>query len=351
MILVDDMLAVAFQYRDTELWKELTDSDVFAFRLSDGETGYCCVMGNAGEHLALGFYRGRKGFTTYLKTISLGNAHLSEIEMFEMTTTFDCINCDFMQASDMDVKTKKIIRNYADAHKLKIRRSKGWPDFTRHQPGKMQYGITCMEDARDIVEALRAAIAVAAKVTTSDFVKLGFDVNGNYPTAKGGKSVPYLIPNSDGTYEWNTTQLPAFLPDECVAPKFANDILAGEMKKLPVSGTLQMKYLHMPTPIDADEDEAPYLPTVLLCLDTANELVFPILTQNALNNNPEELLLKLVNVLREQGNKPHAIEVEDNKTEFLLKDFYSRCGIRLSRKKELPEIGDACFFLFSNFMM
>ena len=40
MILVDDMLAVAFQYRDTELWKELTDSDVFAFRLSDGETGY-----------------------------------------------------------------------------------------------------------------------------------------------------------------------------------------------------------------------------------------------------------------------------------------------------------------------
>ena len=118
MILVDDMLAVAFQYRDTELWKELTDSDVFAFRLSDGETGYCCVMGNAGEHLALGFYRGRKGFTTYLKTISLGNAHLSEIEMFEMTTTFDCINCDFMQASDMDVKTKKIIRNYADAHKL-----------------------------------------------------------------------------------------------------------------------------------------------------------------------------------------------------------------------------------------
>ncbi len=35
MILTDDMLAVAFQYRDTELWNILTDSDVFAFRLSD----------------------------------------------------------------------------------------------------------------------------------------------------------------------------------------------------------------------------------------------------------------------------------------------------------------------------
>ena len=79
MILVDDMLAVAFQYRDTELWKELTDSDVFCIPPIRWGTGYCCVMGNAGEHLALGFYRGRKGFTTYLKTISSGNAHLSEI--------------------------------------------------------------------------------------------------------------------------------------------------------------------------------------------------------------------------------------------------------------------------------
>lgn len=94
----------------------------------------------------------------------------------------------------------------------------------------------------------------------------------------------------------------------------------------------------MPTPIVADEDEAPYLPAVLLCLDTTSELVFPILTQDALNNNPEELLLKLVNVLREHGNKPYAIEVEDNQNEFLLKDFCSRCGIRLSARKNFRRL-------------
>lgn len=46
---------------------------VFAFQQSDGETGYCCVMGSAGEHLALGFYRGAKVFSTYLKTINTGD--------------------------------------------------------------------------------------------------------------------------------------------------------------------------------------------------------------------------------------------------------------------------------------
>lgn len=120
MILTDDMLAVAFQYRDTELWKILTDSDVFAFRLSDGETGYCCVMGNGDEHLALGLYRGRRGFTSYLKSLSFDSMQLSEIDMMEMAATFDCINCDFMEASAMQDKTKKLIRNYADAHGLTL---------------------------------------------------------------------------------------------------------------------------------------------------------------------------------------------------------------------------------------
>ena len=56
MILTDEMFEAAFRFRSICLWEKLTDSDVFAFRLSDGETGYCSVMGNAGEHFSLGFY-------------------------------------------------------------------------------------------------------------------------------------------------------------------------------------------------------------------------------------------------------------------------------------------------------
>lgn len=48
--------------------------------------------------------------------------------------------------------------------------------------------------------------------------------------------------------------------------------------------------------------------------------------------------------------KPGTIEVEDGRTESLLKDFCDRCGIRLSRKEELPVLEDACSFLLGNFM-
>ena len=50
MILTDEMFEAAFRFRSICLWEKLTDS------LSDGETGYCSVMGNAGEHFSLGFY-------------------------------------------------------------------------------------------------------------------------------------------------------------------------------------------------------------------------------------------------------------------------------------------------------
>lgn len=350
MILTDDMLAAAFQYRDTELWKILTDSDVFAFRLSDGETGYCCVMGNGGEHLALGFYRGQKGFTSYLKSLGFDSMQLSEIDMIEMAATFDCINCDFMQASAMQDKTKKLIRNYADAHGLKVRRPKGWPDFTRHQPFKVPSGITCEKDAADIVEALRAAIAVAGELTRRSLVELGFDEKGGYPTTDGGKPVPYLVPNAEGTCDWGMIELPAFLPDEWPAPEFTNDILIRKVKKLRTSGTLQVKLIHMPTPMDDAADGIPFLPSVLLCLDDGEERLFPVFCMEDGEEAPRQMLVEFADDLCCLDCKPGTIEVEDGRTESLLKDFCDRCGIRLSRKEELPVLEDACSFLLGNFM-
>lgn len=349
MILTDDMLTVAFQYREAELWEMLTDSDVFAFRLSDGEVGYCCVMGNGDEHLALALYRGQKGFSSYLKTIRLSGLQLSDIGMFEVVLTFDCLNCDFMQASEINGKVKKLIRNFADAHGLKVHRQKGWPDFIRHQPFRMSHGIICEKDANDIVEALRASIAVAKVLTNRSPEEVGFDEEGEYPTVEGGKLVPYLIPNGDGTYNWDSIELPAFLPDEWPAPKFTNDILARSVKKLHTYGTFQVKIIHLPAPIGGEENEAPFLPAILLCLN--HEGLLPVFSmEESGENNPEQILVDFAGNLCQSGSKPRTIEVVDDRTELLLTDFCARCDIRLSRKEELPELDDACNFMIGGFM-
>lgn len=351
MIITAHMLAAAFHFRSTSLWEILTDSDVFAFRLSDGETGYCSVMGNAGEHLALGFYKGAKGFSTYLKSLTIGNMGSVDNEELETIMTLDCINCDFMPAANINAKVKKVIREYANTHGLKISRSNGWPDFTRHQPYMMPYGITHEEDARDITEALCAAIAVAEEVANQEFETLGFDVEGNYPTVKGGKSVPYLIPNGDGTYQWSTTKLPALVKVKHAAPKFSNDILINKLKALPVAGTLQLRFGHIPAPTMGNStDEVPYFPSLILCTEPETGYIFPIASMENLEKNPVSALVELANTFCRNAYKPRRIQVEDDKTEFLLKDFCHQCGIVLSRERTLPALNEAWNALLENFL-
>jgi len=57
----DELMQAAFQYKKTKLWKKVTDTELFAVRLSDGEIAYVCIMGMAGQHCALAAYVGQVG--------------------------------------------------------------------------------------------------------------------------------------------------------------------------------------------------------------------------------------------------------------------------------------------------
>ena len=64
----DSLYETAFRFKSEKLWKKLYDNQIFAVQLSNGEIGYCTIMGALGEHLALGLYIGEKGYQTYFGT-------------------------------------------------------------------------------------------------------------------------------------------------------------------------------------------------------------------------------------------------------------------------------------------
>ena len=61
----DRLYDLALNYRKTKLWKALYDSEFFAVSLSNGQIGYCCVMGFLGEHIALALYIGARSLDRY----------------------------------------------------------------------------------------------------------------------------------------------------------------------------------------------------------------------------------------------------------------------------------------------
>lgn len=349
MIITDEMLTAAFRYRETNLWEYLDDSNVFAFRLSSGETGYCCVMGNSGKHLALGFYRGAKGFTSYLKTITMGMKQ--QKEMLEDMLTLDCINCDFTNSADtreLDKEAKAYIRRFAKANGFKIRRPNGWPDFTRHIPYKTVLGIVDERDAKDITEALNAAIAVAEKLQQREWTGMGsmlsehgFDEKCHYPSKKGGKTVPFLIPKDNGTYEWSTTVLPAEEKEVLQKPKYTNMIVAARLKEKPHRGTLQCRLIHLPTPIGESRNGEKFFPSVLLCVKGDSQQILPVIPGSPAEEAPEQTLNGIASALLNESTCPETIYVADKKTNALLNDFCKKTGIRLEMVKEIPELYDA----------
>lgn len=347
MILTDEMLTAAFRYRKTDLWKDLEDCDIFAFRLSDGETGYCCIMGKAGTHLAVGFYRGAKGFTSYLKTIT---PPVDEKIFREELLALEFINCDFMNSADtvnLDENAKAKIREFAKTNDFKICRTNGWPDFSQHLKYARPFGITEPRDAQDITEALNAAICVATEIAIAKnngenfYNKLGFTANSKYPSAKGGKTVPFLIPNGDGTYTWSQTKLPALVKDRYPKVKYKNQIMTARLTDMEHHGTMQCKLIHLMAPLKTAQDKTAFFPSMLLCVEENTQTILPITPQTTIKENHTQRLHDLATVLLNAGRCPAIIKVADEQTMCLLEDFCSKTGIKLLQGKDMQELYDA----------
>lgn len=333
MILTDRMMGAAFKFRATDAWEYLADDNVFAVRSSLGETVYLVVMGNAGTHYALGVYIGDKGFTTYLKQLLLNDASRKKVLLSFLT--FDCINCDFDQAAELEDEVKLIERLYAGSNGIKIKRKHGWPNFFRFSPYKVQWPITTESDATIVSEALEAATFMVEEVKKNGLYEMGFDPQGNYPKRTGGKQIPLLIQKAGGGYKIITTTTPEFVYDEHKSVAFENDILAHKVRKQPKYGELMCAVFDVFAPMVVKEGEPPAMLGVFLCEDTQTheKNSLPVA---GIHDNPGEFLAQLADMLTSSSYTPATIIVEDDFSYGLLANFCEKCGIKIKQRR-LPK--------------
>lgn len=345
----EEILPLAFQFREVELWNELMDSDVYAVQLSDKTIAYCCVMGHSGQHYALGIYFGTEGFRTYLDTINSGNTDLSHMEVFEVSVAFDCINIDFMPAEMMDSKIKRETSAWARGHGFKIHRGNGYPDPTRFYPGKIQWKVTDPKDLSRVCEVLSASIDLKKKLQpTSAFQNLGFDEKGEYPDNKGGKIVPLIVPTADG-FSYSTTKLPKYVPMEYPSPEFDKDMAVMSLKALRKSGELYCRVIHMPMPVQESKNEPPYFPGMILVIKKNPEELLPTECAKSVYSHSEELVHTLAKAIRDIGTLPSIIRVEDNLSYSILKGFCKCLDIKLTQVKHASIIDNAWSMVFMAF--
>ena len=349
MILTDSMLEAAFNFRNAEPWKDLTDSDIFAVMLSDGTKVYCSIMGHGGMHHALCIYIGDAGFSTFLMTLAADR--MKPIEGMLASIEFDCINCDFMQAKDMDDEVKEVIRDYAKRKSIKIPRKNGWIDFTRHTPYKGQWHITNDHDAFVAEEALRAATFFAKEFEGKSYTDVNLDPMGQYPTPEGGKQIPLITTDETGAYHISVTTTPPLMAYEYIKPEFDNDILIRLIKAPKKGGDLECRLQHLPIPVTEKGGDEPDIMGLLLLVDKASGEVVQPLSTHDYPYNVQKLLAEFAMGMSSLGLNPKQICVSDEKTYNLIEDFCRKCGILLVKVKSMPQTDEVCMTLLHGMMM
>ena len=334
----EEFKKLASEYKQAELWEDLTDSDVFGVELEDGRIAYCCVMGNSGIHQGLGVYIGKRGFRTYLDQITKDNANDRKV-VFDRMATFEDMQVTF----DDD----------------------GTIQWWSHHPHQVPSPENSTEEELGIMcQALKACIGLRKLIDAEDgdVVALGFDEYEEYPTKEGGKDAPLIKPN-DKDYRCTITQLPAYdKSDEELLKQLADIVVSSErfradlllLQGLRKAGTLQCRLIHPPTPVKESDDMPSYYPLWLLTVNKGDGRIVQTETIRIGDDiGVYAILSNLCEVMYRQGHQPLQISVPNEATDCLLKSFCQRQGIKLVREqlplRELNEAWESIFTYFDRY--
>lgn len=319
----DSLYDKAFAYFNTELYKTLFDSDIFAVRFTDGEIGYCCLMGMLGEHISLAVYPGKSGLYSFYGINSLGDENISEQEYFEISIGQDCIQCSLENLPDMLPLQKKGFKSYSErtGNKLK-RRGKKNIAFSRYRPNHAEWYVTEEKDLSYMEQALEAAIEVAEKLKSSAKPKeeLGF-------TEDASRKIPLLSKTEDG-FKWESIELPENVEAAFNAPQLNKEGIE-TLSKLKKSGSIECKIIRLPFPLQEDKNSAPAFPAMLIAVDSKTGDILTPPSPVSGEKEYTELIDSIAGFCYGEKRLPEKIMVSDELTFNVFTPFCGQIGILL----------------------
>lgn len=335
------LISLAFDFRDAQLWEVFADNNVYAVQLRSGEIGYCCVMGQAGEHYALGLYIGNRGWNTYLNFALM--AGVDQDEMMQIANRLDCINCDYMAGSMIEPseEAKAVLeyaKEYSKGHDSRLSLSDLMPDFVRYAPCLYPSILTEKSDVEALEDAFSASLFLAEKLKSSSMFDLGFSENGIRASDRGGQIIPLIAPKGN-SFAIKMTTLPGRMPEVYPEPSFNHPELVVMLAGLPVLSNLECRQMVMASPVQNGDER--YFPITILAVDgNDSHVIFTNIikeSDKAHETMVQDLALKIVN----SGHRPTKIFVQDDRTELLLKDFCAKTGITMARVTKLKHLSYA----------
>lgn len=329
---------------NNRLFQQSRDTQLFAVRFTDGEIGYCSVMGMNDEYLAIAVYPGQEGLDS-LRRLN-DDAATDDIMALERMHSQDCMVVSFEMKSELIQRDIEEIDAYCKAKGKALRGKNAYPSFSRYRPGFERWYLEDAVDQRRMAEALEAALEVSDRLTREmkTPMQLGFTEEQFFDV-----EIPLLV-REDGDWRWESHPLPPARP-ETWPPIVIDDLSRARLQKVPRKGEWAVRlfrYFHPVAPGEAgDADKAydeltqpPFFAWTLMIVDPKTGMVLGVLLSPTPGEYEHGLTPVIVDTAMASG-LPQKIIVTDDRTAMAMGGLCDALGIKLERKKRCSALQNA----------
>ena len=337
----DRLFELAFLYRKTKLWKQLYDTELFAFCDTDDRLCFCCVMGQNGQHIALAVYPGQEGIDSFRQILDAPE-EMTPAFRHELFFSQRCLQCCFENRDGLSPGQEQEARSYARRMGLTLRGKNAFPAFLSNRPGSIPWPELSEGEDGLLCQALEYALMLSKALERTGKEALGF----RFCIPCQGE-IPLLSRDSDGNPVFGRVALPEPVPPVFPEPAPTDELSLKRLSRLQRKGEWQCEVILAPQPMEPEGDAAPAFPALLLCWDTMREMTVSTQPVPLGDGQPEQLLSEFCALMLRENRRPASILVRDRRTFALLRRLSERLGISLAMEDTLDELDEVEEYLFS----
>jgi hypothetical protein len=318
-----DVYRAAVEFRNLRPWSWMRDSEVFGVQNpTNGEIGYCSVIGELGECRGLVVYLGREGLDTYLR---MESGRISS-ESDELLLTQRCLLASFEPKRELATSDLKLIQRIG----LKQGRERGlWPMLRSYHPGYYPWYLN-KEEVYFLTLALKQAAVVCLNRKQNPFL---------------------LVPPQNGYYLVRVFKEEKWRDEwKKPAPQKRKRVVALPIEEERLRGIEQMPrkdwiwegdFFHfIPIPIQEDKSRRPFFPLLFLWSDQQSRFVFHFDITDP-SQGADRLYQGFLSSAEKVRTLPQEIWVQKREAVKILEPLAKRLGIRLKQVRRLRAIEDA----------
>lgn len=310
-------------------WRWMGNEDLFAVENpSDGEIGYCVILGSEAEEFGLAVFVGAEGFEGYRRIVT-GEV---EPDNIEASATLRSLSVTFVDREVLGKRDLDVIRSLG----LRFRGKNAWPFFRSQLPGYLPWCLD-RDEALFLTIALQQALEVATQVQRE-----GLDL---FRGADAGLILTRYPYAGRWLEEWRK---PVSLKREVGAPEPPDE---ARLQRLKVAGKLrgswEVDFFLLPTAVRSGL-ERPYHPTCILAVErqvgliVGTELMGPCLSA-------AERQEAFIRVLERAKQLPIEIRVARDEVRGVIELVAQALGVSV-RVARLPLLEKAKGSLFERFL-